>query len=241
MTHNPNSVAGRALDRADARVRQDEGLGGAAPRLLGPRALGRPRHDPGGRGPRHHRHGVHLAQPGLRAAGEPVEPALRLRDHRHHLARHRLRADPRRDRPLGGLHVGARLGATRRALDQQWLAAGGGHPRGACRGNGRGRALRHALQPRGDALVRGDAGGASRTPRDAALPAGEHRLDQPALRPAARAVRAEPLHAELAQLRPGADPGRGDPVDRPRRAAPPAGGEPVGGLAQRPGGQGGWS
>ena len=30
MTHNPNSVAGRALDRADARVRQDEGLGGAA-------------------------------------------------------------------------------------------------------------------------------------------------------------------------------------------------------------------
>ncbi|MBA3324423.1 MAG: sugar ABC transporter permease, partial [Rhodobacteraceae bacterium] len=29
MTHNPNSVAGRALDRADARVRQDEGLGGA--------------------------------------------------------------------------------------------------------------------------------------------------------------------------------------------------------------------
>lgn len=29
MTHNPNSVAGRALDRADTRVRQDEGLGGA--------------------------------------------------------------------------------------------------------------------------------------------------------------------------------------------------------------------
>ncbi|RIX99260.1 sugar ABC transporter permease [Aureimonas flava] len=29
MSDNPNSVAGRALDRADARVRQDEGLGGA--------------------------------------------------------------------------------------------------------------------------------------------------------------------------------------------------------------------
>jgi D-xylose transport system permease protein len=29
MTHNPNSVAGRALDRADTRLRQDEGLGGA--------------------------------------------------------------------------------------------------------------------------------------------------------------------------------------------------------------------
>ncbi len=29
MTENPNSVAGRALDRADARLRQDEGLGGA--------------------------------------------------------------------------------------------------------------------------------------------------------------------------------------------------------------------
>jgi D-xylose transport system permease protein len=29
MTHNPNSVAGRALDRADTRVRQDEGLAGA--------------------------------------------------------------------------------------------------------------------------------------------------------------------------------------------------------------------
>jgi D-xylose transport system permease protein len=29
MTVNPNAVAGRALDRADARVRQDEGLGGA--------------------------------------------------------------------------------------------------------------------------------------------------------------------------------------------------------------------
>ena len=29
MTGNPNSVAGRALDRADTRVRQDEGLGGA--------------------------------------------------------------------------------------------------------------------------------------------------------------------------------------------------------------------
>jgi D-xylose transport system permease protein len=29
MTHNPNSVAGQALDRADTRVRQDEGLGGA--------------------------------------------------------------------------------------------------------------------------------------------------------------------------------------------------------------------
>ncbi len=29
MTDNPNSVAGRALDRADTRVRQDEGLGGA--------------------------------------------------------------------------------------------------------------------------------------------------------------------------------------------------------------------
>jgi D-xylose transport system permease protein len=29
MTRNPNSVAGRALDRADTRVRQDEGLGGA--------------------------------------------------------------------------------------------------------------------------------------------------------------------------------------------------------------------
>jgi D-xylose transport system permease protein len=29
MSHNPNSVAGRPLDRADARLRQDEGLGGA--------------------------------------------------------------------------------------------------------------------------------------------------------------------------------------------------------------------
>ncbi|WAJ27972.1 sugar ABC transporter permease [Antarcticirhabdus aurantiaca] len=29
MSSNPNSVAGRALDRADARLRQDEGLGGA--------------------------------------------------------------------------------------------------------------------------------------------------------------------------------------------------------------------
>ena len=29
MTHNPNSVACRALDRADTRLRQDEGLGGA--------------------------------------------------------------------------------------------------------------------------------------------------------------------------------------------------------------------
>jgi D-xylose transport system permease protein len=29
MTHNPNSVAGQALDRADTRLRQDEGLGGA--------------------------------------------------------------------------------------------------------------------------------------------------------------------------------------------------------------------
>ncbi len=29
MTDNPNSLAGRALDRADTRVRQDEGLGGA--------------------------------------------------------------------------------------------------------------------------------------------------------------------------------------------------------------------
>lgn len=29
MSANPNSVAGQALDRADARVRQDEGLGGA--------------------------------------------------------------------------------------------------------------------------------------------------------------------------------------------------------------------
>ncbi|HVG48306.1 MAG TPA: sugar ABC transporter permease, partial [Rubellimicrobium sp.] len=29
MTHNPNSVAGRSLDRADARLRHDEGLGGA--------------------------------------------------------------------------------------------------------------------------------------------------------------------------------------------------------------------
>ncbi len=29
MTVNPNSVSGRALDRADARLRQDEGLGGA--------------------------------------------------------------------------------------------------------------------------------------------------------------------------------------------------------------------
>jgi D-xylose transport system permease protein len=29
MTYNPNSVAGRALDRSDARLRQDEGLSGA--------------------------------------------------------------------------------------------------------------------------------------------------------------------------------------------------------------------
>lgn len=29
MTNNPNSIAGRALDRSDTRVRQDEGLGGA--------------------------------------------------------------------------------------------------------------------------------------------------------------------------------------------------------------------
>ncbi|EYD77431.1 putative ABC transporter permease protein [Rubellimicrobium mesophilum DSM 19309] len=29
MSQNPNSVAGRSLDRADARLRQDEGLGGA--------------------------------------------------------------------------------------------------------------------------------------------------------------------------------------------------------------------
>ena len=29
MSVNPNSVTGRTLDRADARVRQDEGLGGA--------------------------------------------------------------------------------------------------------------------------------------------------------------------------------------------------------------------
>ncbi len=29
MSQNPNSVTGQALDRADARVRQDEGLGGA--------------------------------------------------------------------------------------------------------------------------------------------------------------------------------------------------------------------
>ena len=68
MTHNPNSVAGRALDRADSRVAPGRGPRRRGPRLLRPRALGRPRHDPGGRGPRDHLDRVHLAEPGLRAA-----------------------------------------------------------------------------------------------------------------------------------------------------------------------------
>ena len=71
MTQNPNSVAGRALDRADARVRQDEGLGGRAARLHRPGALGRPRHAAGGRRPRRHLGRLHLAQPGLPAARQP--------------------------------------------------------------------------------------------------------------------------------------------------------------------------
>ena len=54
---------------------------------------------------------------------------------------------------------------------------------------------------------------------------GQHGLDQPALRSAARPLRAEPLHAERAVLRAGADPGRGGALDRPRRAAPAEGGD----------------
>ena len=209
-----------------------------AARLPRPGAVGRPRHAPGRRRPRRHLGGVHLAEPGLRAARQPLEPPLRLRHHRDHLARHRLRAAARRDRPVGRLHVGPRLGDPRRALDQPRLAGGRRHPRGARARRRRGRALRGALQPRGDALLRGDAGGSAGAARAPALPARLHGLDQPALRSAARALRAEPLHAERAVLRAGADPRGGCALDRDPRAGATAGGGAYRRRDERPRGQG---
>ena len=98
-------------------------------------------------------------QPDLPVAEQPGEPALRLLDGRRHLARHRLRADARRDRPLGRLDERRRLGAARRALGEPGLAGARRRSLAAlARRRGDRRDLRAALQPARHAELRLDAG-----------------------------------------------------------------------------------
>ena len=92
------------------------------PRLLRPRPLRRSRLAAGGRRAGDHLDGLPEPQPGLPVAEQSRQPAVRLLDGRRHLARHRLRADGGRDRPVGRLGQRLRLGAGRRALGQPGLA-----------------------------------------------------------------------------------------------------------------------
>ncbi len=115
----------RALDRADTRVRHDEGLGGAIrgfvdrvrsgdlgslPVVVGLAVIWTVFQTP---------------QPGVPVGQQPRQPAVRLLHRRRHLARHRVHPDGRRDRPVGRLRVGLRLRAGRRAVGQRRLAGAG--------------------------------------------------------------------------------------------------------------------
>ena len=162
----------RQLERSDhaARPRRRAGQGrraasAARPSLLRPRPRRRSRLAAGRRRPGHHLDGLPDPQSGLPVAEQSGQPAVRLLDGRRHLARHRLRAAGRRDRPLGRL--GERLASA--ILGVLWVNQGwpvvARDPR---RARGRlpdRRALRAAVQPARHAKLRLDAVGPARVPR----------------------------------------------------------------------------
>ena len=170
------------LDRSDVRVKHEAGVGGAIRAFLD-------RVRSGDLGSLPVIVGLVIIwtvftslNPIFLSAQQPGQPAVRLLDGRRHRARHRLRADGRRDRPVGRLDQRLRLGAGRRALGQPGLAGGARHPRRGRRRRLHRRALRAAVQPARHAELRLDAGRPARGARPAALHPRLHRLDQPALR-----------------------------------------------------------
>ena len=238
MTHNPNSLAGQALDRADVRVRQDEGLAGA---LRG--FLDKVRSGDLGMLP------VAVGLVVISVVFTSLNPVFvrpgNLSNLLYDCATTGIIS-------LGivcvlllgeiDLSVGSMSGLASAILGVLWINLGWPvarrHPRGPRARRRRGRALRRALQPRGDAVLRGDAGGSPGAARTPALPARLDGLDQPALRSASRPLRAEPLHAERAVLRAGVDSRGGCALDRDPSPGATAEGGAYRRRDERPRGQG---
>ena len=206
---------GPAVDRSDVRVRHDTGMGGAIRGFidrLALRAISAPCRSSIGLGG--DLDGVPEPEPGVPFGQQPGQPAVRLLDRGRDRARYRLRADGRRDRPVGRLRLRLRLGAGGRAVGQFGLAGAGGDPAGAAGGGGGRGGVCRAVQPVEHAELRLDIGRVARRIGPAALHPGCFRLHQPAVWFAPGQPGTDLRHAGGGGVWAGADRGRGGVLRR---------------------------